>query len=39
MDMVEDRIAALEAQVAALTGRLTICEDELEIRKLQHLYG
>lgn len=34
-----DRIAALEAQVSNLAKRLTIREDELDIRKLQHLYG
>jgi carotenoid cleavage dioxygenase len=37
--MDEQRLAALEAQLEALTRRVTICEDELEIRKLQHLYG
>ena len=34
-----DRIATLEAQVAELGRRLTVREDELDIRKLQHLYG
>ncbi|MEZ5893329.1 MAG: nuclear transport factor 2 family protein [Parvularculaceae bacterium] len=34
-----DRIAALEKQVAALTGRMTRAEDELAVRKLHHLYG
>lgn len=34
-----DRIAALEKQVAALTGRLARQEDEQAVRKLQHLYG
>ncbi len=37
--MSEDRIAALEAQLAALTRRVTICEDEQAVRKLHHLYG
>ncbi len=37
--MAEDRIAALEAQVAALTKRVTVCEDEQAVRKLQYLYG
>ncbi len=37
--MSEDRIAALEAQLAALTKRVTICEDEQSVRKLHHLYG
>ncbi len=37
--MSDTRIAALEAQVEALTKRVTICEDEQAIRKLQHLYG
>jgi carotenoid cleavage dioxygenase len=34
-----DRIATLEKQVAALAGRITVREDELDVRKLQHLYG
>lgn len=34
-----DRIATLEEQVAALAGRITVREDELDVRKLQHLYG
>lgn len=34
-----DRLAALEQRVADLSRRLTIREDELDIRKLQHLYG
>ena len=34
-----DRLATLEQQVADLTQRLTIREDELDVRKLQHLYG
>ncbi|MPT47733.1 MAG: nuclear transport factor 2 family protein [Sphingobium sp.] len=34
-----DRISALEEQIASLNRRLTIREDELDIRKLQHLYG
>lgn len=34
-----DRISALEQQVADLSRRLTVREDELDIRKLQHLYG
>jgi SnoaL-like domain len=37
--MSDDRIAALEAAVAALTKRVTVCEDEQSVRKLQHLYG
>lgn len=37
--MSEDRIAALEAQIATLARRVTICEDEQAIRKLQYLYG
>ena len=35
----QDRIAALEAQVAGLTRRLQVQEDEQAVRKLQHLYG
>lgn len=34
-----NRLDALEAQVAQLTQRLTVREDELDVRKLQHLYG
>ncbi|WP_321396939.1 nuclear transport factor 2 family protein [Emcibacter sp.] len=34
-----DRIKALEDQVAALTKRLTVSEDEQAVRKLHHLYG
>ncbi|WP_068074697.1 nuclear transport factor 2 family protein [Novosphingobium lentum] len=34
-----DRLAALESQVADLARRVTVTEDELAIRKLQHLYG
>lgn len=37
--MSEQRIAALEAQLAALTRRVSICEDEQAVRKLHHLYG
>ena len=37
--MSEDRIAALEGKLADLEARLTVREDELDIRKLQHLYG
>jgi SnoaL-like domain len=37
--MSEDRIAVLEANLAAMERRLTIREDELDVRKLQHLYG
>lgn len=37
--MSEDRIAALEAKLAEVEKRLTVREDELDIRKLQHLYG
>lgn len=34
-----DRIATLEKQVAELAGRITVREDELDVRKLQYLYG
>ena len=34
-----DRIAKLENAVAQLSRRLLQREDELDIRKLQHLYG
>ena len=34
-----DRIATLEQQVAELAGRITVREDELDVRKLQYLYG
>jgi hypothetical protein len=34
-----DRIATLEATVAALTWRIQMQEDEQAVRKLQHLYG
>jgi SnoaL-like domain len=37
--MSDDRYAALEAQIAALMRRVTVCEDEQAVRKLQHLYG
>lgn len=37
--MSEDRIAALEGKLAEMERRLTVREDELDIRKLQHLYG
>lgn len=37
--MSDDRIAALEGKLADLERRLTVREDELDIRKLQHLYG
>jgi SnoaL-like domain len=37
--MSEDRIAALEATVAALTARVTVSEDEQAVKKLQYLYG
>ena len=37
--MSEDCIAALEGKLADLEARLTVREDELDIRKLQHLYG
>lgn len=33
------KIAALESRLADLEQRLTVREDELDIRKLQHLYG
>lgn len=38
-DRQEDRIAALEAKLTAMDARLTQREDELDIRKLQFLYG
>lgn len=34
-----DRIAALESQVAELSRRITVQEDEQAVRKLHHLYG
>lgn len=34
-----NQIAALEARLNDLETRLTVREDELDIRKLQHLYG
>ena len=34
-----NQIAALESRLADLEKRLTVREDELDIRKLQHLYG
>jgi hypothetical protein len=34
-----DRIAALEEQLAILAARVTVQEDEQAVRKLQHLYG
>lgn len=37
--MSENRIAALEAKLADVEKRLTVREDELDVRKLQHLYG
>ena len=37
--MSEDRLTALEAKLADVEQRLTIREDELDIRKLQYLYG
>ncbi|OYU33449.1 nuclear transport factor 2 family protein [Novosphingobium sp. PASSN1] len=37
--MSEDRISALEGKLAEMERRLTVREDELDIRKLQHLYG
>ena len=36
---VTDRLAALEAHIAELDKRLEQRESELDIRKLQHLYG
>lgn len=37
--MSEDRIAALEAKLAEMERRLTVREDELDVKKLQYLYG
>lgn len=37
--MSEDRIAALESRLAAMERRLTMREDELDVTKLQYLYG
>ncbi len=37
--MAEDRIAALEARLAEMDRRLTVREDELDVKKLQYLYG
>jgi carotenoid cleavage dioxygenase len=37
--MSEDRIAALEAKLAEMDRRLTVREDELDVKKLQYLYG
>jgi len=37
--MSEDRIAALEARLAEMDRRLTVREDELDVKKLQYLYG
>lgn len=37
--MAEDRIAALEAKLADMERRLTVREDELDVKKLQYLYG
>jgi SnoaL-like domain len=37
--MSDERIAALEAQVAALTKRVAVTEDEQAVKKLQYLYG
>ena len=37
--MSEDRVAALEAKLAEMDKRLTQREDELDVRKLQYLYG
>lgn len=34
-----DRIALLEQKLAQVEARLTVREDELDVRKLQHLYG
>lgn len=34
-----NQMAALESRLADLEKRLTVREDELDIRKLQHLYG
>ncbi|WAT17445.1 nuclear transport factor 2 family protein [Aurantiacibacter sp. MUD11] len=37
--MSDDRIAALEAKLAEMDKRLTQREDELDVKKLQYLYG
>ncbi|MFM5923845.1 MAG: nuclear transport factor 2 family protein [Novosphingobium sp.] len=37
--MSEDRIAALEAKLADVEKRLVVREDELDVKKLQYLYG
>lgn len=37
--MSEDRIAELEAKLAEMDSRLTVREDELDVKKLQYLYG
>ncbi len=37
--MSEDRIAALEAKLEEMEQRLTVREDELDVKKLQYLYG
>lgn len=37
--MSEDRIVALEAKLAEMDRRLTAREDELDVTKLQYLYG
>ncbi|MEH6660105.1 MAG: nuclear transport factor 2 family protein [Parasphingorhabdus sp.] len=37
--MSEREIAALQEQIAELTKRVTVCEDEQSVRKLHHLYG
>ncbi|HSG33009.1 MAG TPA: nuclear transport factor 2 family protein, partial [Sphingomonadaceae bacterium] len=37
--MSDDRVAALEAKVEELEKRLTVREDELDVKKLQYLYG
>lgn len=37
--MSDDRVAALEAKLAEMDRRLTTREDELDVKKLQYLYG
>ncbi|GGD64322.1 nuclear transport factor 2 family protein [Erythrobacter arachoides] len=37
--MSDDKLAALEARLEAMEARLTQREDELDVKKLQYLYG